>query len=634
MRAEVFEVLEKWAEYIGYDPNAREFKGTSWDYNVQKQMSNLLSLSEYDNTGSVQLVYASYMMNDVLNHKKLSYMDVITKPEEIAKLHAIWDVFQNPVVQETKRSFTSSVDKLVKTVMAGKVIGEYEPIEDEALSVLLSGLVEDLKKLRAEAYSKGDKSENLPLHPYIVVFPDLQSALKQLSSASNGVYLCYFDKGSGLLGWFGFFIKDGDNLVSYNERYDVAYPKQEGNMRNGRSISNSKADGIFPYDYIFSYSNVDYKGYAQTYSLDESKLALSNLSYAAYLPVILSMMLIRGHYYNNGEHLKLVYSMPLMLEYVKEQQGTAIVPINTALALSKVYKDTPMPLFDVAKSKQGEYAESMDRKGRQYNAYMTSNNINQDLVEVYATDFDENSLANSEAGANALSLIESADIVGTLERVEVFSYWQQRVALARHIEAKMAAEYAALGGKSGVLAWFDEAVKANLDALTVKVLCFDPKQSYIHKTNWGYSKREANINNMSVRRNHYPNMAYMGNHAINVVTPTRRREDAVCPITGTANTLVYTCELNSIGAFKALFGDLYDKIGIPSLLETWDEYREFSGNCILDMIDPVDMIRHPFKRDKLIFRFDIAFSKKGCLKFAKDHGIELDKFWLSEKTVE
>ena len=110
-----------------------------------------------------------------------------------------------------------------------------------------------------------------------------------------------------------------------------------------------------------------------------------------------------------------------------------------------------------------------------------------------------------------------------------------------------------------------------------------------------------------------------------------------CPITGKVPNVLFRCEVNSIDAIKQLFGDNYDDNSTPAILKTWDQFiNEYEGNSILDMIDPVDLLKHPINTANRYssyspFIFSIAFSKSGYIQYCKDQNITLNRFWQKKR---
>ena len=113
------------------------------------------------------------------------------------------------------------------------------------------------------------------------IFNTLAECLINIENAQDGIYFCFISASNSSDCFFAFFLKSNGNIISVNDRIDEAYIGQHGNSRNGR-WTEQKVDGIFPYDYIFNYSQHDYKGYASKYEINEEKLDLYNLAVVPY----------------------------------------------------------------------------------------------------------------------------------------------------------------------------------------------------------------------------------------------------------------------------------------------------------------------------------------------------------------
>lgn len=102
----------------------------------------------------------------------------------------------------------------------------------------------------------------------------------------------------------------------------------------------------------------------------------------------------------------------------------------------------------------------------------------------------------------------------------------------------------------------------------------------------------------------------------------------VCDITGSPCTVYYTFKLINWKAFK----ELLPSTEIPKILTGYrssDRQHFYSGNSILQVVDPIDRIRTPFEYHcsdfsetcPFNFVFTIGYSKRGLARKIKEYKI-------------
>ena len=419
MDKRIIEVLEEFATFVNFDPEQTSFNlsfsNSLSSYDLHKKMKLIVELQNYDSTGSIQLMYAQHMCELFFKEQKLTMMDYVTKKDDLVEFDRIWSLFHQPFITEIKEEFLKNINSLAYQLMKGNVIGEFENLSVDDVLNVMSNALGDIKKLKKDSYSVGvNKSDQLPIHTSIILFPTLKVALQQLTFASNGIYVAYIGD-STLAGWFAIFIKDGDNLCSFNERYDFKYPNQLNNMRNGRSVSNSKAGGIFPYSYIFEYGAHDYKGYATEVNIKDDMLSFFNIGFNVYLPMLITMILIKGYYLNTDMEKHMVYSLPLMLDFEKQTSENQLIKIDNNHALARVYTDNSIRTFELELVKQGHYASEFDDRKKHYNAKMFTSGVNKKYVVHYCKNLSTQELVDFTN--TPIQLLDEGDFVGDRDRV-------------------------------------------------------------------------------------------------------------------------------------------------------------------------------------------------------------------------
>ena len=287
-------ILDKWAEYIDYDKNKKQFNLLSWDYSAHKKTDKIQSIIDnYDESGFIAVLTVKALFNAMLKDSRVKLYDVLTKESEFNKHKEMYQLFYSEEFIKAEKAYFNNIKKLALKLIGKEVIGDFDDDSfEEKIFELTDVVVSTLDKCRTEFYQKGGKLKEVTnFSTSIHVFPTLAECLLSLQKGSDGIYLCYIDAGHTADGYFGYFVRNNGNIFSFNERIDEAFKGQHTNARNGR-WAEGKNDDIFPYDFIFSYENYDYKGYSHTYNIDENKLNLINMEEDAYLPLLVAMIFL------------------------------------------------------------------------------------------------------------------------------------------------------------------------------------------------------------------------------------------------------------------------------------------------------------------------------------------------------
>lgn len=263
-------ILDKWAEYTQYDANQSSFNLLSNDYHLYEVGKNIeLLLSEYDPSGTLAVIYIRHQFKKLLNDTKINLWKAVSIPGYLDEEKEMYGLLMGREVSTAHEEFIAKLNKICSRITEGRLIGQAQK-SCSKIPLYLENVIDSSRRLQTELFKKGDAiSGELMLSTHIHVFETLAQCLLALEKAKDGIYVCFINAGCSADCYFSFFIVSHGNILSINDRVDEAYIGQHQGLRNGR-WTEKKADGLFPYDYIFKYSKYDYKGYASEYHIDES----------------------------------------------------------------------------------------------------------------------------------------------------------------------------------------------------------------------------------------------------------------------------------------------------------------------------------------------------------------------------
>lgn len=478
------EILTKWAEYIEYDPEQKQFNLLSSEYAMHKCGKNIETLSkEYDPSGTLAVIYARNTFLDYLKQVKVSLFDVMNKPESFIETQAMWNLFGSVEVQNIEDNYLQSLDSLVKQVIGRRLIGEGN-LDDirKPFCNSVDIIVENLAKCQEDVFLKGGAIKELKFFSsHIHVFNSLAECLVALEGARDGMYLCYIRMNDTADGYFGYYLKSNGNIVSINERVNEAYAGQHKNSRNGR-WSEDKQYNLFPYNFIFSFGDYDYKGYSSKHIIDDEKLSFFNLGPDAYFPILLAMAMLSQKYTGKTLDAPIKYVdslLPININRLSSAETALIIPEHSLVATG--HKSLTIQFNDEGVL-TGEYQKKFNWQNNEDAHYTETGSYTesgQEFVDMYGQGFhydaDKLLVANPHirqiVSKNADKQELNAEFVGTQRRMEMEAYRNIREQLAEYIRDRMYEEYTAFGGAKGVRDWWNNTIQEQMTH--IKKICVD-----------------------------------------------------------------------------------------------------------------------------------------------------------------
>lgn len=614
------EILNEWLKYSKFDPEQKKFNLMSNDYRFHRCNENIGAISEYDPSGTLAVLYAKEVFIASIKDKNVKLFDVLSKPEQWAAEQRMWTTFTSSAVTAVENSLINNVSKLVEQVVSTKMIGERDPeAEKAALFESITSVVEQLSKCNVDLFLRGGNIKPITrFSTHIHVFESLAECLFALEEVSDGMYLCYVNNRGSADGYFGFYIKSNGNILSVNERVNEAYPGQHKRSRNARWTEDKKFE-LFPYNYIFNFSDYDYKGYATKHIIDNEMLAFFNLEPGAYMPLILAMVMLNTKYAGvdaSAMALKYVDSLlPVNIEHPVIETKALIVPTGSAVAAVNRSLNISMTEEGI---KSAEYAKKYDRKLAEDEAHYSelghfpeTENI---FVKLYGDGFTLDAESLLEANTHIKRLVASggqsdelpdAEFVGTERRLGMIAYQRARGQLAEHIRNKMYEEYIAFGGAEAVRMWWQnilEKKKDDIIALCLKK--YEAVQSgesenrakipYVDSEGWPMEYLDYVEGCKGTVYSGYARFPTPLNPVYDFDKYGRPGFKAACIINGALSSIFFTFRITNWREIEEIVGEE----NVPKILKGWTEDRRGYGNHLLDTTDPVWDIGTPFERDE------------------------------------
>lgn len=625
------DILEKWAIYSEYDRDQNSFNLLSNTYGFHKvgKLIEML-LSEYDDTGMLAVIYAKIQFENLLKATKITVWDVLSNPEVYKAEKNMYELFNTSIITDAENEFIGKLNDIYLKITKGKLIGEDNGQRKQLLDSI-ERVVESINKCNVDLFMKHGEIEKIQnVSTKLHIFNTLAECLLNIEKAQDGIYFCFISAGNSADCFFAFFLKSNGTIISVNDRIDEAYIGQHGNSRNGR-WTEGKIDGIFPYDYIFKYSQHDYKGYATQYEIDEDKLDLYNLGIEVFMPIVISMLLIALKYSNKDIELPLHYLDSFLPENQLKIESHELMVIGDS---SLVCNHNNVDLnFDNNKILSGDYAEEFEyREDRSYKETGTFTNYNQIMVDLWSEGFvfDTSSVFSTN---NVACLMDNEsksyvpEFIGTEKRMRLQVYKESRMQLANYINDKIYAAWIEFGKTDAMKEWYRTALLENKDFL--HKFFYDYENTVISgeekPTHLGWVRTDA-ITVYIIQGDTYPSGVMLSSDCI--INCKRKGEHEwkwLCSVNDCVCNTWFVVRPRTWKDIEYLIGK-----ECPKILKGWlrDGHRT-SGNPLLDSTDAVETVKTPFEyrnqsyddryyQSYYDFEFAFGFSKSGWNKIRKE----------------
>jgi len=651
------EVLEKWAKFSNYDPDNKKFILDGFSYDVQKGNDLISKLSTtYDNTGGLSVVFAKILCNKILMGNKSTYYEILSNPDKYNESKEMWDLFNSKDIIEIEDNYIYKLNEVVYKILSGKAIGDYEQGFDKGLLFnAIEVCINSLEKCSLDVFLKSNEKISIAkISTHIHVFNTLAECLTALESTEDGMYLCYVNANASLDGYFGFYIKSNGNIISVNERIDEAYAGSHKNSRNGRYAENKQFE-MFPYDFIFDFEGHDYKGYATKYIIDDEKLDFFNLGIKAYIPIVLAMFLLKSKYDGRYVEGDIIYVDSLVNINIQKNISSGCESLSIINNSQLVESHNNLDInFEIDKVLDGTYHSEYDHKDNKDKTYKETGTFtgeNDIFVELYAEGFTFNNESlletnqhlkkisktksnedfNSDIGVETEQL--NSEFVGTKARLELQAYYNVRMQLADFIKSKMKEELKKFDkDRKEMNNWYLNLLKEHSDNIYNIIFEYELKvengEEKRVEAGWHNTKSNSSLDIWRVE-NTYPSSGWSTSSNIVLNKPVDNGryhpEKWYDKSTGNICNIFYIIQPRD---WTGIEGTIEGEV--PKIIKGWKYNRQFSGNPILDAVDPVARIETPFERtggwncsdNYFNFNFAVGFSKRGFNKDFKEWRIK------------
>lgn len=582
-------------------------------YDIKKIVESANSL---DSSGIIEMLSLADLVRGWVENTYLPVMKVFSDSSYAKVYKDVIEKINSEIVTKCRSSMIKTLSLAVAMALDKPEIGSGDEVE-KVFDSSLYFVVQELTRLKFEVYANSglpfNKTNNLS--KTVHVFNSLAECVSTIERSADGIYVCYISVEGTLDGWFGFFFKSNGNIFSYNDRIDEEYVGQHLRMRNGR-YAEGKGYDLFPYDLCNFSEKTDYKGYSTSFSIGENReIVMSGGKLDSFCKTVLSIVLLTNKHDGKTVSGETVIIDSLLTKNIKQLESgeatTALVEVkNSEIALA--HSEYKIPEFDLSVLMKGGYDKQFDHSSGG-DGYFKG--VNQILIDVYGDGFkiDYDRVLSSTSSKRLLGDSECRqEFVGNKKRYDMRSYQEIRQQLANHIRARMEKEFSDFGGVDGLRKWYKETVlsiKGKLLSLCAE--CFantKNEESY-------YFGPQTEIEHFG---------SGMNRCFVSVADKKYGRYGAINHYDYKKNKFSSLFTDSEANVFFNISFDAYFQVeefierDLPNFCKGWFRIMPYNGNCILDTVDPVGELTHPFAREAPnIFNIKVGFGKSEINKEIK-----------------
>lgn len=653
----VEQILRKWIEVSGYDPEQTKFNLLSSNYEFHRCGERIEQLLKFDGSGVFAALYAKASFETICKGLTCKLIDILKNPDGTKEYQDMWDMFNCPEMVEVENN---AIHNIIRLTNIKPAIGEADKEHElDQFRDSVEYIAEEFTKCKMECFSMqpGTKiADDLKFMTTLQIFNTTTECVLSIERSPDGIYLCYITDFNSAGGYFGYFIKSGFNILSFNDRINESFVGEHTRSRNNRFIEQKKWH-IFPYDELVTPEGRDYLGYSKSLVCEVKPRDIREFKSNNTYPIMLSAVLIMKRYSGcmideivDGKEVEQVYIDSLLKQNVSSEEVSALVPVTGNSLIIAANTHIPMYNFTtdnvISNELQSRYHfRTEENKGKRHTGTYTD--VNKILIDIYGDGFELKPLEVMHRqwpqltdGSSGSSDTVVSEFIGPKEQMEMEFYRQSRRQLRDHILHGMSKAYEEAGGYEGVHRWYRQKLLDNIDAL--RWMAVDWYIDYLDGNTrscgldpWSITtSKDLEVHLATGEQGHWaPRLDH--DYVMNAGKPGSKRYHDTrydlyeCPITGNTANMWFVFVPNTWQNIEKLAGT-----EVPKILKGFAySGSDYGGNPLINSCDPIAFIENPFqcritqresylklfpKYDDINFNCAVGFSKRGLNQLVKE----------------
>ena len=635
MREDTSRILNEWASVLEFNPDQKSFDLGNFSLDIHIAGETMKKLIEkFDESGELSVLYAKQFYMNYLKHLSIKLFDLFESDSDDLKIYRnLYNTMHSETVRMIEDRWVVAVSTILNRLGIHLLANQFDT---SVLYSNVSDIVTDITKCNVDVFGKGDITHNNFIYcTTIQIFNTLAECILNLSSSSNGMYLCYISLDGKPDGYFTYIYKCGSTMISINDRVNESYRGQHNKSRNNRWME-YKGYNIFPYKLIEYGDERDYKGYATSMKLsDDASLSISDQGVDA-SKIVLTMIILQNFIENkmDFDDYELSYSDVLL-----HANRNRLLDSEDAAQLMVIKNNEVVQYHDAVdfKISKDDVTAGLDESdpiisNNKYSDFKHSKDVSEDVKDLCPDfKFDPHELLTIREGS-------SKEFIGTYSKMREQAYMEARKEYSKYCRQRIAQEYLEFGGMNSIRVWFESAIIVHIN---------DVKNAAVRKCTSGtrngfdaYSQVTDSDFMYSIRVDF--DDTYQG-PTCDTYLCNRERGDRrwryICPVTGSTANVWIEFKIRSSNDLCQMLG--VDISELPRILQKFKSDRDYHTNNLLNPHDPLSVVGSPIEdimwnsdemkevRDELHesdytnhrLTCCIGFSKRGLNKLVKDPSI-------------
>lgn len=666
--SKLLQALDLWREITGVDPDATSVTISSWELKrTYEALQEAIDLDPSEITANLLL---GYFLNTYLAEREVSLLTLLNDPQGVAarleKPRALMELLGRPELVEARDAFIAAITEALEGYGAAERDDVQQLLQTrDSIALLRRDALRSIEKLRVDQFLDGspEPEDFRPVYNRTVhQWWNVNSMLAAATRMPSGVSLNLIRHPDGYQSYFCFVIRNGGNLFVLTDVPEYSHPLQAMmSRRPDRELDRRASRNWFPYDLLGIEYNEEsgrlYFKQTEQRGLVAYQHAALPLKPIAELPppelVWVSMMfdLIVEKFWRRGyKAQQLSYTAEML-----KSQDALIEHAKTANLPVPAYQPVGLPALRKADVAADAITDAeVGKKCHEPNRWMEERyghrvpdealNLLAAPEHTFALDTKTGEITTTSPGYHGLTdwqqereLGNRAELVkldatsfGSRERIEADRKFIARANFATHVGELAAAEFEER--KDEVKAWYAERVRANAATMLSwcghDVLWVDEglQKSFTRFTGNVGGVRSREVNNNAGAPTHTTRQ-FLRRLSMEESTWEQRHNAAGVVLGGYGRGSKLLCHLNGtvasywVGIYPANPPELALVAGcsvneLPDVLQHWNLLETYTGNQILQRIDPMIWKAHnPWR--KLRLSVLIPFSKRAMAQIAK-----------------
>lgn len=660
MNKAIYDVINKalnlWIDATGVDP--MQMSWSMGEFGVYKSNQTIRESQDLDHTALTTFMVLRSEARKFAESREFNALEFLENPDDVLKrtekLRRLLSILNTPECLAEVKAFQGDLKAMAKATDLDGIFGDLID-EVQELAYIRRDALRGFKTLQIHHFSAGKRGSSKPKYnPIIAKFWNMNSVVRFAEvQPEDGISMVMVRDPVDLHSYFCFLVKNGENIAIYSDIPDDPHPLHKY-MSRARAQERRYEDRAFrlrfPYQ-LFDFEFTDdgkYRG-------EKAKSALSpvNIQAVRVKPIrelekdqaLWAMMmfdlLAQEHWREEPKPLTLSYLGEGMVAALPapKAKGALIAPGFAAVKeltgadmarekLAHVFERKPTGqndwLEDRYKDKVPNQVYNLIGGGKVYRLLDGTKAKPGKLVpKNWAPDgqiANTNAIIHSKNTDLSLVAVDPTSF-GTPEKMESDRRWIARYNEACVIQAEANREFDAR--KDEVTAWYREHVEANLPRL-LKAAALGTFKSEIQGRSTEDSF-DSSFDHGAPKKGEilfqWTKKSFPWRHTRDMVRLFRHpegREDAYCWLSGeTASVWTYFHPWTPVSLADLAGCKVKD---LPDVLQHWYRNDRYSGNSILNRLDPMDWkLENPWR--SLHFEVILGLSKHSFNKICKDHGV-------------